>query len=290
MRQLNVNIWCFVTLLLSVPFLSNAQFAWFEPAVPDVTQEVTIYIDTSQDPDCSSLTGNTEQLYLWTWMPAGPNIADGNGTWGSSNEEMALTNVDGDLWSFTMIPTEFYGLDADAVYENGFSFLAKRKDGGGGGDCSAETGGEFKTSDVNLPIPSPFATTKKVFSIPEPVDDSLYISREDIFSIVYDNNLEEKATMLGVSNMWVYLRFVGSDGNTYNYASLSQIGNTPELEMTTSGNGKYYFSIIPKIMSSNVLPEGVELETIRCQLVTWPLCGSDCAVEGEFQFTYKCPE
>lgn len=289
MRQWNIKTWIFFSLLLT-PFLATGQFAWFEPAVPDVTQEVTIYVDTSQDPDCASLSGNMEQLYLWTWMPSDPAIVDGNGTWGNSNEVMAMTNVEADLWSFTMIPTEFYGLDADAIYENGFSFLAKRKDGGGGGDCSAETGTEFKTSDVTLAIPSPFSATKKVFSVPEVVDDSLYISRGDVFSIVYDNNLEEKATMIGASSVWVYLRFVGDDGNTYNYASLSQIGNTPELEMTTPGNGKFYFSILPSEMAASVLPVGIELETIRCQLVTIPLCGSDCAVDGEFQFTYKCSE
>ena len=289
MRQSNIKIWMFLGLLLA-PLLATAQFAWFEPAVPDVTQEITIYVDTSQDPNCSSLTGNTEQLYLWTWMPAGPVFTDGNGTWGSSNEEMAMTNVDGDLWSYTLTPTEFYNLDADAVYENGFSLLVKRKDGGGGGDCSAETGEEFKTSDVVLAIPSPFSSTKKVFSVPEVVDDSLYVSRGDVFSIVYDNNLEEKPSMIGVSSMWIYLRFLGDDGNTYNYASLSQIENTPELELTTSGNGKFYYSIIPADMAATVLPAGVELETIRCQLVTLPLCGSDCAVEGEFRFPYKCSE
>ena len=71
---------------------ASAQFAWIDPPVPDVTQEVTIYVDVAQDPDCANLASSEGPLYIWTWEPAGPSIEDGNGNWDASNEALSITH------------------------------------------------------------------------------------------------------------------------------------------------------------------------------------------------------
>ncbi len=277
----------FVIATVLISHSLSAQFAWVDPPVPDVTQELTVYVDVAQDPDCSNLASSTGPLYMWTWMPAGPAFTDGNGTWDNSNEEMVLTHEGGTLYSITFIPTDFYGVDADAVYENGISFLAKEKDGGGGGDC-ADGGGEFKTSDINLTIPSPFASVRKVFSVPDLFEDSLYTNQDDIFTLAYNNSVEEKPSMQNIDEAFVYARVLGDNNTLYNVTSLSQVGNNPDLMMTNQGDGKFTFSIVPEEFYSDALPDGVGIKALQFQIITWPLCGSDCAVDGEFLYPYAC--
>lgn len=279
----------FSIIIIAICYVgASAQFAWIDPPVPDVTQEVTIYVDVAQDPNCNNLGSTEGPLYIWTWMPGDPAIPDGNGTWGSSNEALAMTNEGGTLWSFTMIPTEFYGVDADEVYESGISLLAKEKDGGGGGDCS-EGGGEFKTSDIELDVPSPFATVRKVFSIPDLYEDSLYVEASDVFTLKYNNSIEEKPTMQNLSEVYVYPRGFDTDGNQYIVTPLGQVGNNPNLRMRDLGNGEFSFTIIPELFFGN-LPPDATLEYMQFQIISWPLCGSDCAVDGEFIYPFACAE
>ncbi len=265
----------------------EAQFYWLDPPAPDVTQETTIYIDVSQDPDCATLTESEGPLYVWTWEPAEPTLEDGNGTWSNSNEGLLMEQVEGTIWKITMIPTEFYGVDADEIYDTGISLLAKEKDGGSGGDCAAG-GTEFKTSDIEIEVPNPFAGKRKVYSIPDLVNDSLYVAKDDVFTLYYDNTVEEKESLQNVDNMFVYARFIGDDGGQYNYTFLTQVADTPELEMSHDGNGIFSYTIIPEDFAAAILPEGVSPSTLRFQLITAPFCGFDCAVEGEFFYHFAC--
>lgn len=266
----------------------EAQFAWIEPAVPDVNEEVTIYVDVAQDPVCSNLTNSAGPLYIWTWGPNDPTLADGNGSWGASNEALIMENVEGTIWSISFVPTELYGEDAAVIYEKGLDFLAKEKDGGSGGDC-AEGGGEFKTSDIHLDINSPFALARKVYSIPDRfAGDTLLTKTDDAFSLFFDQKLEVKDSLVNADNFWLYYRIKGDDGNVYKYSNLSNIGDFPELALEDIGNGVYQFSCIPEDFVIDILPEGVEPVGLILQIVTLPLCGADCAVDGEYIYTFKC--
>ncbi|HNI45975.1 MAG TPA: hypothetical protein PK230_14830, partial [Chitinophagales bacterium] len=124
-------IYCYI--VMAIAFLSQtalAQKAYFEPDPMDPEEMVTLYIDIAQC-ECQKLVGTDQQLYLWTWMPADPVGAGGNGSWSSSSEAMALTKVEGDKWKFEFIPTELYGKSADEIFASGkLAFLAKMKDGG----------------------------------------------------------------------------------------------------------------------------------------------------------------
>ncbi len=266
--------------------VTDGSFAWIVPAKPDVTDSVTIFIDVSKDPTCSSLIGTEEPLYMWAWGPSEP--VPGNGDWNASNEAMKFKHVDGSIYSMTVIPTEFYNVDAATLYDRGLCFLAKQKDGGSGGDC-AQGGEEFKTNDAHVVVQLPEDAVRKVFSFPDIIElDTVYSRTDDLFTLYYDQTIEEKETMQNVDNIWIYFRVVGDNGTTYKYTSLSKIGDNPELQMTEYESGKYRLSMIPEEWLSDILPEGVQISRLRFQFITLPLCGSDCAVDGDYFFSFKC--
>ena len=109
-----------------------AQKVWTDPVEPVATDSVTIYVDLTQM-DCQSLVGEAGPMYMWSWNPADPPaVPGGNGDWSDSNEEMIMVNDGPNIWKKTILPTDFYGVDAATVYENDISFLVKAKDGGSG--------------------------------------------------------------------------------------------------------------------------------------------------------------
>ena len=278
-----------IAKLVSLLFIcqhASAQFAYFLPNPPNVKDSLTIYVDLSQDPTCTKLIGTQEQLYIWTWVPNDPLI--GLGTWGNSNEALKMKNEGNNIWSFKMVPTEFYGVEDKVLYEKGIKFLAKKKNGGQGGDCS-DAGGEFKTSDISLTIPAPAGVVKKVLSYPEVVEkDTLFTRSDDVFTLIYNNFVEEKLSMQNVSNMALYIRLLGSDGKNYTPIALGQLANNPQINMTNKGGGVWHFSMIPDRFFASYLPAGVKVKRLRIQLVTLPLCGGDCSVDGEYYFNFKC--
>lgn len=277
----------FIILLSIISHNAFAQVAWIDPPEPDVREEVTIYVDVSQDPDCQRLVDSEGPLYLWTWGPTGPTVENGNGTWDSSNEEMIMTYEEGTIWSFTFVPTDLYSVENfKDIYADGMDFLVKEKDGGGGGDCSVE-GGEFKTSDIHLNVPSPFV--EPVYSIPDMVGDTAVFSRtDDVFTLIYDNKIEEKPTMVGATNLYVYPRGFDANGTQYIVTSLGQLANDSRLKMQDNGSSVYSFSFIPDEFFADVLPDGGSIATVQFQIVQLPLCGSDCAVDGEFVYNFTC--
>ena len=101
---------------------------------------------------------------------------------------------------------------------------------------------------------------------------------DDVFTLTYDNNIEEKPTMQNLEEAFVYPRVVGDDGSLYTVTSLSQVGNNPELRMATEGDGVFTFTVIPETFYQAALPDGVNIKTLQFQIIKWPLCGSDCAV------------
>ncbi|MEL6866971.1 MAG: hypothetical protein AAFP19_21280 [Bacteroidota bacterium] len=261
--------------------------AWIDPAVPDVNDSVYIYIDVSKDPNCTNLVGSEEPLFIWTWSPVSPAEAK-QGMWNNSGDDAMMEQVDGDIWRFGMIPTEYYGAEAEEIYARGFCFLAKQRDGGSGGDCN-DGGEEFKSTDMHLSVPSPFVTQRKVYSYPEPVEGDTLLSRsDDVFTLFYNNRVESKETMINVDEMWIYFRLEGDDGVEYSYSTLFDVGNNPELMMQNDGNNLFSFSFIPDDFLAGVLPEGVKAHRLRLQLLRWPFNDTDDAVDGDYYFTFRC--
>ena len=268
----------------------SGTLAWIEPDRPDVSDSVYVYINLAEDPNCGILVNDPGPLYSWTWSPTEPS--NKIGTWNNSLETARMEQVGPNIWRFGMIPTQFYDTDPDAVYDNGICFLVKRKDGGSGGNCAAG-GGDFKTTDIWVPVPKPPGLARKVYSFPDVVDlDTLYTRPDDVFTLLYNNNLEDKPSMQNLGdNVFVYFRVVGSNGTTYRYRALSAVGNQPVLKMKNLGDGQYSFSVIPKDLmaaADQLLPAGVTISRLRLQILKWPFANTDDAVDGEFYFTFKC--
>lgn len=277
-----------IGLFLFMSSASFAQKAWLEVLdggdfAPD--KEVKLYIDVKAC-DCQLLIGTTDPVYIWTWAPGSDDERPAdlkNGQWGASNTNLEMTNEGNDVWSYTMIPTDFYNVSAEQVYENDFSFLAKSLDGGSGGGCD-----EFKTDDVHILVDPPVTVLPKVYSFPFPVIlDTLYTTDADVFTLVYNNAEEEKVTMQNLDEAWVYLRGTGSDSIQYKVASLSQIGNNPQLQMKKTGSSRFQLSFIPRRIFTD-LPPGVTIRSVRMQIVRWPISNLDDVVDGEFIYRFRC--
>lgn len=244
-------------------------------------EEITLIIDITQG-DCEKLIDSEGPLYLWTWEPGPANNTRpeefANGEWSNSNDNLQMTNVGPNLWSYTMVPTEFYGVDASDVYASGFAMLVKEKDGGEGGDCSAE-GGEFKTSDYTLLVPPPFESAK-LFARPKAVFSS------DIFTFYYDNSEEEKESMQNLDEVYVYAAAF-ADGVEYPVSSMAEVGSNPDLQMTDTGDGMFTLSLIPDSFFSNV-PDGVEIDQLLFIARKREMNSDDDRVEEDAFFDLGC--
>lgn len=267
-------------------FRASAQFAYFLPNPPNVEDSTTLYVDLTLDPTCKKLINDQNDLYIWRWLPKNPAID--NGTWAASLDYLKMKKVGDNLFSFKAKLTDFYGVPAKQLYADGIYFLAKEKNGGMGGDCS-EAGGEYKTSDIHLDVPAPVGTVPKVKSYPAVVsNDTLYSRTDDVFTIIYNNFVEDKATMLNVTNMSLFPKVVGSDGKLYTPVPPAKIKDHPELAMKLVGTGTWQFSMIPEIFFKAYLPAGIKPKILRIQLVNLPFTTTDNSVDGEFIFKFKC--
>ncbi len=278
----------YILLLLSaiiLPFGIWAQAIYSEPPVESLNPEdtVTIFIDVSQT-DRTQLLDDPGPLYLWTWMPNDPTSVGGNGEWGNSNDALEMTKVSDNLWSFKMVPTEFYEVEAKDVYENGFAMLAKRKDGSDDGN------GEGKTEDLILEVPVPVSGPQKVFTFPEFDDsgetDTLRITNQDVFSFFYDNNLEENDKLKAANAYYLFARATGSDNLLYRIAVPAEVVNTEQLRMTDVGEGVYRMTMIPAQFFAEVLPAGLEVIGVRFRIVGKTDTGF---VPGNREYVFEIP-
>ncbi|WP_370087815.1 hypothetical protein [Ekhidna sp.] len=267
----------FISFISCISVLATYAQITIEPEEWLPCEEITLTIDISQG-DCQSIVDSDGPLYMWTWMPAGPAIDGGNGEWSNSNDALELTKTGDNLWSYTMVPTEFYGVEADVVYANGFSLLVKEKDGGGGGDCSA-TGGEFKTSDYTLAVAPPF-TSAKLFALPKAVFTN------DVFSFHYDNTLETKETMQNLEEIYVYAAAIAG-GVEYPISDMSEVGNNDDLKMTSLGDGKFVLSFVPNVFFTDV-PAEQSIEQLLFIVRKKDMLSDDDRVEEDAYFDMGC--
>ena len=267
--------------------LAAQKKVWVEPSGNDFdpTKPCELFIDISQC-ECQRLVGHPGPLYIWTWMPADPVI--GNGNWTASNTALEMKNEGGDVWSFEMTPTEFYGVDAATVYQKDFMLLAKALDGTGegGGGCN-----EDKTEDQKVTVDPPSTGPRKVFSFPDIVASDngpiVRITNNDVFSIIYDPKLEKKATMLGATELWVFVNATGTDDKIYKLGPLSKVSDFPQQKMTLRNDGIFVHSLIPARFFAGLLPDGVKIAKIEYQIIKQPLKNSDDAVDGKFLYTLE---
>lgn len=282
-----------LSLLLGTDVL--AQKAWFEPDPMDPTKPITLYVDIAQC-ECQKLLDNPGPIYLWTWEPADPVGVGGNGAWSSSNEAMIMTHVEANKWSITFTPTELYGKSKDEIFDHGkIMCLAKLKDGGSGGACDLES----KTEDLEIQVKRPASPVRKVYSFPGAyatdfgLNDTLKSTGNEVFTILYDNKLEIKPSMMGLdgnTTLYTFIKAVGSDGLTYKSSQNVNTSDDPgsKTKMRYNGDSVFAFSFIPNLLLP--VPQGVNIVSMEMQIVREGIVNSNDAVDGKFNYAFRCDE
>ncbi|MFN7313578.1 MAG: hypothetical protein ACK5UI_08860 [Bacteroidota bacterium] len=243
------------------------QAAWIEPKNPDVTKPVRIYCDLSKvtASTADAMKSNPDgPYYIWTWKPveARPDsLANGTGDrpWKSSNERLVMTkdaDKGANVWYFECVPTEFYGVEATVVYQNGISFLVKPKDGGGYGDP------DVKTEDFNLVVEPPSLDRGILYTVPK------ILLNNEITSIIYDNPLETKASMQNLADGDVYAHLLAVATDTVSGATVNlepnkffKVTDNPKLQMKKMTDGRFKITMIPNRFFA--VPAGYVLTSIE---------------------------
>lgn len=237
-------------------------------------QEIKIIVDltqTSNDWGIVEIAASGEDMYIWTWKPAehpeGHPLVNGIGSqaWKNSNDALVMTKESEGIYSFTMIPTEWYEVDASTVYDEDIHFLVKPKDGGGYGDP------DRKTEDLMLAVDPAITVKDPGFAFP------LAPAADDVISIIYEYSREDTtggrmtqrdattcaSSPLGPDQVWMYAEATTTDSVTVNISSFFTTPQNPDLLMDYEGDGVYKRYIVPNEFFANVLPAGAEIESVR---------------------------
>ncbi len=250
MKNNNLNRW---TSLLAALFLGigmQAQVTTEPPEYEDPESELKIIVDLSQLDASLEHTQNLldaaaagEDMYIWTWSPAehpaNHPLTNGLGSepWKNSNDSLIMTKEAENVYSWTIIPTEFYEVDAQTVFENDISFLVKPKDGGGYGDP------DIKSEDLTVAVDPPNTERNPAFLFPA------FFSDDDLVMLYYDNKLEEVSGMqnLATDDVWFFAEATLSDSTSIKIANNAfDVPNHPELQMEHKGDGIYKVFFVPR--------------------------------------------
>lgn len=205
----------------------------FDPAGLDLNDQAQDLLKQAID--------NGEDMYIWTWKPAehpdGHPFVNGTGSapWKNSNEAMKMTkNADG-TFSWKIVPTLFYEVDATTVYSEDIHFLVKAKDGGGYGDP------DVKSSDYSVAVDPPATERNPFYHFPAKV------MADDVVTLRYENWREEKESMqnLDAEDCYVYAKVYYTDGSFTQIENAFNVGSNADLQMTYLGDGNFEKVIVP---------------------------------------------
>jgi hypothetical protein len=244
------NLFTFILLLvLSISKLIGQDAGLAFPNPADVTDTVKLSINLSLPGClCPGLIGEyaptaEDPLYLWTWGPADRIGSDPyvNGTWSNSNDSLKMTQdpTNPDVWYYKLVPTEFYNVSPTIVYNVGFKFLAKKKDG----STVVNQNFEAKSADQIVPIESVGCVDK---FCPYPTN----FTDQDYFTIIYNINKETNVPFKNGDPSGLYLfpkySLVGAETTflTIPGVTFGTLASFPELKMNDIGNGKFESNIV----------------------------------------------
>lgn len=222
-----------------------------------------------------------EDMYLWIWKPvehpAGHPLANGTGSaaWKSSNDALKMTKESDGLYSYTFTPTEFFGVTPAAVYKEDFHFLVKPKDGGGYGDP------DIKTEDLKIEVDPPAGPVVKLRSLPVGIGekkDTLRTTTADVFTLLYNNSVEEKSTMTGATELYIYPVAYDENDVAYKVApNAKRVADYPQLKMRKNASGLFQHSFIPEKLFT--VPAGVKIIKMEFNIVKPNLINSDDQID-----------
>ncbi len=229
----------------------QAQVVTTEPSdYSDPNTEVKIIVNLAQLDQTKEYVQNLiadaqadSGIYMWTWKPyewpVGSERANGSGDrpWQNSNELLRLTKESDLVYSLTMVPTEFYNVDAATVYELDIHFLVKPKNGGGYGDP------DRKSDDLLLEIDPPSVEKTIVYAFPSSPQ------QDDVVKIVYDNYRDTLSVMQNIpaGDCYLFIQATLTDGTVIKPANIFQVINTPAQQMKQTQAGIFEFDLVPSL-------------------------------------------
>ena len=237
------------------------------------------YIKNLQDDAASG-----KDLYIWTWapfeFPAGHPKANGTGAqaWKSSNEVLKMTKEGPGVYSFSMIPTEFYEVDAATVYNNDISFLVKPKDGGGYGDP------DRKSDDLKVTVDPPNTERPSFYSFPA------FSTTDDLMTLVYENARDTTPTMqnLEPGDCYFYPQITLSDSTTFLLEpSIFNAGNNPKLEMEYVGDNTFMKQFQPRDFFN--IPPGKTIIQFKAAIIRKQYFSSADRSTSAIDMSMLCP-
>ena len=227
---------------------------------------------------------NGEDMYIWTWkpyeFPAGHPKANGLGTqaWKNSNDTLKMKMEAPNVYSWTIIPTEWYEVDAATVYNEDIHFLVKPKDGGGYGDP------DIKSDDLMVAIDPPKLERDPSYSFPEVGQE------DDVFTIYYENFRETKASMqnLGEDEVYVFAQATLSDSTTVEIEpSFFTVGSNPQLKMDYIGSETFRKFIYP--LDFFLVPTGLSITKMRFIVMRQQYASSADRADNDVLMELDCP-
>jgi hypothetical protein len=211
----------------------------------DLSQEYVTNLLDSAD--------NGADIYMWTFSPfehpAGHPLVNGTGerAWQNSNDTLRMTKEADRIYSYTMVPTDFYEVDAAKVYEDDIKFLVKTKNGGGFGDP------DVKSDDLTLAVDPPKVELDPAYVFPStPRGD-------DIVSVNYDNLRETKVSMqnLAADEAFFYAEATLSDSSVVRIQPFTTVSSNQNLQLQLVEPGVFKKYIIPNDFFN--VPQNLEI-------------------------------
>jgi len=280
------------TLVFCLGFAANAQVTSEPLENIDPTDSVKIIVNLDQldltQEYVQNLIADADaglDIFMWTWkpyeFPAGSPKANGLGgaAWKNSNPILMMTKEANHIYSYTMVPTEFYEVDAATVYKEDIHFLVKPKDGGGYGDPDRKSG------DLVLKIDPPATDRDPVYSFPAKV------AEDDVITVVYDNWRETKESMkdLDADSAYLHMECKLVSGTVIKYPPnyFADPSAYPEAQMMLVDDGVFNFFFVPEDYFS--LSPTDEIDEIKVIVRKPVFAGGNERVADDLTVTVKCP-
>lgn len=225
-----------------------------------------------------------EPMYIWTWkpyeFPAGHPKTNGLGTqaWKNSNDTLRMKMEAPNVYSWTIIPTEWYEVDAATVYNEDIHFLVKPKDGGGYGDP------DIKSNDMMIAIDPPKLERDPSYAFPE------VGQQDDVFTIYYENFRESKPSMQNLSpdEAYVFAQATLSDSSIVEIEpSFFTVGTNPKLKMDYVGSETFRKFIYPQEFFP--VPAGLTITRMRFIVMRQQFASSADRADNDVIMELGCP-
>jgi hypothetical protein len=219
------------------------------------TSPFKLVVDVSGVP---TLVG-VEPIYLWGFIEGCCGSPKNGGDFCNSTADGLMTKESTNVWSYTFTSVKSYmnvgfkqAKDA-AVGQNRapdktqFGFLVKADNGCGG----------FQSANIEVPFTGPVYIKEEFEVFP------LNSGQNDVVTLVYNQELEDDATMEAQTEVYLYATADLVGGGSLEPVAQAEVGNTASLKLAKSGT-QYTISMIPTDFFE--VPTGKQIERVNVSL------------------------